>query len=211
MKIIFLLLFLLYIPRAFGEYNTWAGLSHTEQISKRYSFLAQGQLRGDSSFKLIETQSRVGILYNLKKSLKLGGGIFGSLDEQNSFREFRPWQQVVYKKDFNSFIFSGRFRQEQRLYTQDETLAHRTRILVQASKIFNNKEFYVANETMFGLNSVPVSDVKKGINQNRVHFGVKIKMSANEELNLAWRYINRYYDNLATEEVHVFFIQIRTK
>jgi len=189
-KIVFLFSLLISISTYAQDVNLWLGLNVQKKLNSQYSFLGEGQYRlFDNKFS--ELQMRLGGIYKLDSNWSFAGGVFSSLNRENTIQEFRLWQQIVYSYPIENFSLLIRYRQEQRFFVLNDEFANRSRLQLRVNyEMVESFTPYFATEFFVGLNESSKSNFASGYNQNRTQVGGVFKLSSEKFIEASFMQVN---------------------
>lgn len=206
-----------------GEFQTWLTYNNQTRLSQNwgYTFDLNYRTRGFFPFQSNLAAIRAGAVYYLNEEWRFSGGYawFGTFVKQANdpwLNEHRIWQQAIWLKRNERFIFTNRVRLEQRFRqfedffwkgSPDATFTLRYRYMFQAQGIIIPAEtkngfqvsWQAANELMLQSGDLTGG---KAFNQNRTLAGLVLSPNRQIDLAVLYQHIFQYQPKvLEIEEV----------
>ncbi len=184
-----------------SEKAGWIFLSHSQKLTKNWSYMMDVQLRSSPEFKFFQNiLLRPGLLYNItdKQSAGIGYTYFATWDYNESPRAFEPenriFEQYIVELEFGRLMLNNRFRLEQRfIQKKDESVfTQRFRHQLQAKIRLNadiafTKGWYLNLQNELFLNIQHKEKLNNSlVDQNRPYAGIGYRFPKKIETELGY-------------------------
>jgi hypothetical protein len=195
----------------YNEIGTWNILNVRDKIGKKFTIMAEGQIRSLSFYNQFHYyEIKTGIGYAINKSFTVLGGIGrfntyqvgGNFLEPAQQKEIRTWLELVMKQPLDRLQFEHRYRAEQRFTTNGYRNRFRYRLALLIP--LNAPEIKEGSIYTIAWNELFLGDMEPFFQRNRSFIGLGRKM---EVLTLQSGIVYQY-DYRLTDEVGRFFFQI---
>ena len=123
-----------------------------------------------------------------------------------AFQESRPYQDFLWKQNFDEFKFMARSRFEQRINQTTGNVGYRARQLLQLSHplpFANGLSAYLGDEVLFYVNNTTFG--KQGFSENRIFSGLSYDFTKHVGMDLG--YMGQYVDNKSGNNLFTHNIQ----
>ncbi|TAE13469.1 MAG: DUF2490 domain-containing protein [Bacteroidetes bacterium] len=194
----------------FTDLGTWQTINVRSDISNKWSFFVEAQLRSLSFYNNFHYyEYKGGINYQLHKNLGImvGLGDYNTYSPGGNFKtpkqnaELRSWFQVTVKQPLNAVTLEHRYRAEQRFTSAGYRNRFRYRVQLTAPLARHNKYkpfWYVGNEIF-------VTDREPMFERNRLAAGIGAKLTGNHTVQVG--FLNQI-DYRVNDEIGRNFLQI---
>ena len=125
---------------------------------------------------------------------------------KTAFQESRPYQDFLWRQNFDDFKFTARSRFEQRINETTGNTGLRARQLLQISHplpFMNGLSAYLGDEVLFYVNNTTFG--KQGFSENRIFSGLSYDFTKQVGFDLG--YLGQYVDNTTGNNLFTHNIQ----
>jgi hypothetical protein len=162
-----------------GDFQVWNTDVEESKINKDSKIALEEEFRwADNANEFYYHHYDVGLFYNLKEYLNVGGGYRHIFElKKGKFKlENEPYVTATLLWDLKGFKFDDRSRMEYRHFDyQDDSWRYRNKITVKLPLKFTKSEIqpYLSDEIFIGFSKI------NGLNQNRFSSGLGMNLTNN--------------------------------
>ncbi|MGR9108805.1 MAG: DUF2490 domain-containing protein [Gammaproteobacteria bacterium] len=129
---------------------------------------------------------------------------------KTAFQESRPYQDFLWKQNFDDFAFLARSRFEERINETSGDTGYRARQFFQISHplpFVNDLSAYVGDEVLFYVNKTSFG--KRGFSENRILAGLSYDFTKHAGVDLG--YLGQYVDNTSGKNLFTHNLQANVR